>query len=1120
MGTKSTAPRSEAAPKSRVNLGPVGKQMAEFLERYPDAEGLRIISGNDGNHGALSHHYGGLRYQGSPTAALDIVFEGPGGAEKMRDLAKWLYDNYADFTVELIHTYERGKKGAYVKNQKTYPDGSVYGGPAAIGHEHHIHWATSAALLERAKLPRSRDTGPIPMPAGVIPGPGEPADAVGIANTAPVWGWDASNNDWDPKRGPMDLVSAQRDGISFFTHKATEGSDFKDPYFKQALERARAAGIPVLGCYHYLWPDNIEAQVNFWMDYVESQTPWWKEVPWIWQIDAEKDGVPRPPTPEEIARAVAVLKRRMEIQGTRGYVVVYAPHWLYENSLGAGYDIWNSYYVGSGSPRAFKEQYQGVGDKSAGWDLMSGRVPRILQFSSDGVVGRQNTCDINKFNGDLHALIRLCGRDPGRIGAPVTQLVAAQRGGPDKVLSYDHSDSFLRQEQYWDCGPAATQIVLKALGIDASERTLIAEIGTTENGTDCVQLIERVLDKRLPGANFTSIEMNNDPPTAADKETLWNNIVRSIDAGYGIVMNWVVPPGNYPVGVKGSVSPSYSNGTYWHYVACMGYDSTPGKRAVWMADGGFNPHEYWISFDQAATLIPPKAYCFALAGARAPVGGQTVAQLPTQPPSRSMANVVPHDLVGWRHTFSDGLTRDADEVLTAVMEFVIEWRKAHAVSTATGAGVAEEHSSVASQSRGVDLAPRAAVAVRGPIDPGPPVEFARKIGNVTGIGITDRWGIGATDLGVMTLTPSGRILAVFGDTFRGERVGSADWRAPVGLISDTRNLDDGIVWTQAAGRDPGYARQFWDYSHLTPAGVKTTVLPSDVITIGDAIYLHTTAHFPFGNPGFGEIWKSTDEGRTWSLRVPNMDINAHGGLAQLWTWALGDDDFVYILSTAFNVDRDREVILRRVHKCRIEDPSAYEGWGWGTDNGSSSPGWAWGREPSPLTGKGYGEMSLRRIDGQWVFVAFNKGSRRLDVRVFSRFEDYSFRQEPTVIPIWGCDWGSECDGCPGKACSVAQLYGPSIVPGSRPGSGFHILLSQWHNPPEDGLPYHAMQFKIPVPSLRRSRSRAAAPEFAPCESETDPKKPRKKSGKKSGKNSGKNSGKKSGKKVRPDSAAG
>ena len=43
---------------------------------------------------------------------------------------------------------------------------------------------------------------------------------------------------------------------------------------------------------------------------------------------------------------------------------------------------------------------------------MSGRKPRILQFASDAVAERQRNCDANKCDGDLHALIRLCSRDP------------------------------------------------------------------------------------------------------------------------------------------------------------------------------------------------------------------------------------------------------------------------------------------------------------------------------------------------------------------------------------------------------------------------------------------------------------------------------------------------------------------------------------------------------------------------------------------------------------------------------------------------------------------------------------------------------------------------------------
>ena len=181
----------------------------------------------------------------------------------------------------------------------------------------------------------------------------------------------------------------------------------------------------------------------------------------------------------------------------------------------------------------------------------------------------------------------------------------------EKVLPYDHSDSFVRQDTFYDCGPAATQIVLNSLGINVVEGDLCSEIGTTENGTDCVQMIQKVLDQRLPAANYTSINMPNDPPTPEEREALWANIVQSIDAGYGVIMNWDAPSNNYPVGVKGSVSPNCHGDPVLHYVACMGYDSNPALRAVWIADSGFDPHGYWISFDQAATLIPRKAYAYA-----------------------------------------------------------------------------------------------------------------------------------------------------------------------------------------------------------------------------------------------------------------------------------------------------------------------------------------------------------------------------------------------------------------------------------------------------------------------------------------------------------------------------
>lgn len=179
----------------------------------------------------------------------------------------------------------------------------------------------------------------------------------------------------------------------------------------------------------------------------------------------------------------------------------------------------------------------------------------------------------------------------------------------EKRLDYD--DGIVPQETGYWCGPASAQVCLNIRGIYVPEAELAAECGTDEGGTDYVALIERCLDPRLPEANYTSVDAPHDPPTAEEKNRLWDGILRSINSGYGIVMNWVAPPANYPVGIKGSPNPSYGGGTVFHYVTCAGYDDNPAQRAVWIADSGFQPFGYWISFDQCATLIPPKAACYA-----------------------------------------------------------------------------------------------------------------------------------------------------------------------------------------------------------------------------------------------------------------------------------------------------------------------------------------------------------------------------------------------------------------------------------------------------------------------------------------------------------------------------
>ena len=204
-------------------------------------------------------------------------------------------------------------------------------------------------------------------------------------------------------------------------------------------------------------------------------------------------------------------------------------------------------------------------------------------------------------------------RVAGSIGPVVSPVIDAAPPPAnligERVLDYD-SGIVPQETGYW-CGPASCQVCLNTRGIYISEQQLANEIGTHSGGTDYIGQIEVVLDNYVPEAQYATVDQPHDPMSAEHKERLWSNLVRSIDSGYGVVMNWVAPPGNYPIGIKGSQSPSYGGGTIFHYVAAMGYDDNPDQRAVWMADSGFNPFEYWISFDQCCTLIPPKGYSFA-----------------------------------------------------------------------------------------------------------------------------------------------------------------------------------------------------------------------------------------------------------------------------------------------------------------------------------------------------------------------------------------------------------------------------------------------------------------------------------------------------------------------------
>lgn len=228
------------------------------------------------------------------------------------------------------------------------------------------------------------------------------ADDPSIPN---VWGWDASDYDW--QRGPMDLGAAARDGIQFFTHKATEATSTRHRFYGEALRRARDAGIPILGAYHVVRSGPaVSAQVDYFVSYMDSQTPWWRSWPdWFIQVDLEKWEYDK--VPAHIGEAFADMVE----QRTGRKAVIYASRGQYGNELnGTSHLLWNANY-GTNPEDHYQDVYAARGgDSGPGWVSYSGRMPIIWQYGSRTRIGSQNICDANAFRGTLAQLRALISR--------------------------------------------------------------------------------------------------------------------------------------------------------------------------------------------------------------------------------------------------------------------------------------------------------------------------------------------------------------------------------------------------------------------------------------------------------------------------------------------------------------------------------------------------------------------------------------------------------------------------------------------------------------------------------------------------------------------------------------
>lgn len=313
--------------------------------------------------------------------------------------------------------------------------------------------------------------------------------------------------------------------------------------------------------------------------------------------------------------------------------------------------------------------------------------------------------------------------------------------------------------------------------------------------------------------------------------------------------------------------------------------------------------------------------------------------------------------------------------------------------------------------------------------------MATRIRPLTGPAETGRWGVGATDLGILRDMGEGRLIGVFGDTFDGARVGQGAWRSPV-ILRGHVGADGLPVWTAAAGRDANWAHQLWDYPHNNPTF--STVLPSDVVRLPDgALILHVMVVQGLGNVQWTEMWRSTDDGNTWGHAGFKMDARWDDGKRQLWTMEYNPaDGYVYIMSTGFQ--RDKGIILWRQKWDNLWDMGSYQPWTWKDGR------WQWGRVgdvPGTIYEGRVGEMNLRLVDGTWCLTMLDLNQNGIITKVLRDGPTSNIPAAPTVQHVYGAPWNLD-----GVGPLIGQSYGGYVVPGSKLGvdGGFRVAISQWN----------------------------------------------------------------------------
>lgn len=217
----------------------------------------------------------------------------------------------------------------------------------------------------------------------------------GPAPSGPVFGIDVSNH-----QGNFNFAGAAAEGYRFATHKVTEGTDYRDPYWPRARAEMAKHFPGRFGGYVFCRTNtDPQREADVMMAALGDLS-----IPV--QIDYEDT---------TNGGSGADLARRVQAYRDRGarLLPVYLPRWFWEGRMGRpdlsfirDVGLWNSNYVnGTGYGSAL------YNPNSAGWQGFGGVDVRILQFTEQAQVAGQRI-DANAVK-DTAALNAIFGTNTG-----------------------------------------------------------------------------------------------------------------------------------------------------------------------------------------------------------------------------------------------------------------------------------------------------------------------------------------------------------------------------------------------------------------------------------------------------------------------------------------------------------------------------------------------------------------------------------------------------------------------------------------------------------------------------------------------------------------------------------